>query len=404
MRPATAIGEKLLHQAAAIQDELRINSVAADANSEMTEKNIRLLQESGIAAAFVPEELGGAGLTSVHDWLLLIAKLAQGDGSAAIAINMHLGVTRGMATAYTRALASGHNSDGAAAPLKAVAAGKMLICATATERGTDNLRPQTEAVRREDGWQIDGQKLFVTMSPMATHVAMNLKIQDAEGDQIGTTMLPMNTAGIEPQNDWQALGMRGSGSQSLKLNQVQVPDKGVRRIAPWGRWSVDMLVNRTLGNLPLVAAFLGIAEHAHELALAAVKSQSRAGEKVAQSPGVQQMVGELDIEMRACRSVLQTAGRDADDWLMTHAKQPPSIEAAHELMQMYQAAKWVINRGAITIVDRAMDLSGGGAFMNGNVLSQLYRDVRAGPFMQPHSPMDIRMYVGQVALEEYPAG
>ena len=42
--------------------------------------------------------------------------------------------------------------------------------------------------------------------------------------------------------------------------------------------------------------------------------------------------------------------------------------------------------------------------MNGNVLSQLYRDVRAGPFMQPHSPMDIRMYVGQVALEEYPIG
>ena len=71
-------------------------------------------------------------------------------------------------------------------------------------------------------------------------------------------------------------------------------------------------------------------------------------------------------------------------------------------MQSYQAAKWVVNRGAISIVDKAMDLAGGSGFMAGNPLSQLYRDVRAGPFMQPHAAVDIRGYVGQVALGIYP--
>ena len=59
-------------------------------------------------------------------------------------------------------------------------------------------------------------------------------------------------------------------------------------------------------------------------------------------------------------------------------------------MKNYQSAKWVVNRNAIDIVSRAMDLSGGGGFMARNPLSRLYRHVRAGPFMQPHSPIDAR--------------
>ena len=60
-----------------------------------------------------------------------------------------------------------------------------------------------------------------------------------------------------------------------------------------------------------------------------------------------------------------------------------------------------MNRNVIDIVSRAMDLSGGG-FMARNPLSRLDRDVRAGPFMQPHSPIDARNYVGNVPLGTYP--
>ena len=67
-------------------------------------------------------------------------------------------------------------------------------------------------------------------------------------------------------------------------------------------------------------------------------------------------------------------------------------------MQDYQSAKWTVNRGAIRIVSQAMDLVGGAAFMSNHPLSRLYRDVRAGPFMQPYSPPEAREYVGKVAL------
>ena len=64
--------------------------------------------------------------------------------------------------------------------------------------------------------------------------------------------------------------------------------------------------------------------------------------------------------------------------------------------------KWVVNRNAIEIVNRAMDIVGGGGFMDKHPLSRLYRDVRAGPFMQPYSPTEAREYIGKVTLGIYP--
>ena len=402
LRARTEAGQAVASAAAALIPTLRERAEDADRSSAVCAENFQDLQTHKLAAAFVPKTLGGFGLESVHDWLVLINTLARGDASTAIAINMHLGFSRGLALAYAASALKGPVSDSISAPLKAIANGQMLVCATATERGTDNLHPLTTATQNAKGWSIEGHKQFVTLSPIATHLAMNLRVSDEDGDHLASTLLPIDAPGINPQDDWDALGMRGSGSQSIKFEQVAVAPHGVRKIGPWGQWSTGLLVSRTLGNLALVAAFLGIAEHAYEIALQTLQKQKRLGELVADSPGVQQMFGEMHIQLAQCQSILSTTGARTDEWLEQHAREAAPIESAHRLLQDYQAAKWTVNRGAIDIVNRAMDLVGGGGFMNSNPLTRLYRDVRAGPFMQPLGATEIRGYVGQVALGRYP--
>ena len=165
-------------------------------------------------------------------------------------------------------------------------------------------------------------------------------------------------------------------------------------------------MGRTLGNLTLVAVFLGIAERARELAVEAARSQQKPkyASALALSPGIQHLVGEIDIELATSRAILAQTTAGLDDFLVGLEGATPTLEAAHACMRDYQCAKWVVNHGAINIVSRCMDVYGGGAYMSGNELSRLHRDVRAGPFMQPFSPTEAREYVGLVALGVAPEG
>ena len=397
--PATPEGARAVAAAQELIEPFRARADAADRANAMCAENYADMQRSGVAAAFVPEELGGFGLRALHDWTLIIATLARGDGSAAIAISMHFSATRGLAALYRNSDPDSPPQVRAKAFLEAVARREMLICSTTTERGTDNLHPLTEAVRTEDGYRLNGTKNFVTMSPLATHVATNVRTRDGDGDFIANVLLPMDTPGVVPQGDWDALGMRASGSQSVAFEDCLVPRDALRRIGPWGRWSIPVLVHRTLANVPLVGAFLGIAEAAFDIALEA----QRKADGAAARPGVPHALAEMEILLASSQSVLARCCEGLDRFMgASEGGAKATYEQGHELMKDYQSAKWVVNRNAIAVVSQAMDLFGGGGFRAKNPLTRLYRDVRAGPFMQPHSPIDARDYMGRVLLGAYP--
>tara|TARA_B100000470_G_C19681426_1_gene342228 strand:- start:333 stop:827 length:495 start_codon:yes stop_codon:yes gene_type:complete len=162
-------------------------------------------------------------------------------------------------------------------------------------------------------------------------------------------------------------------------------------------------MNRNLSNLPLLGAFLGIAEHAYELALASATENTKADKpRNAERPSIQHMIGEMEISLSTAQAMVSQMGQIVDDFLAEHQDQEIPIERAHELLKDHQSMKWVVNRNAINIVSKAMDVVGGGGYMDKNPLSRLYRDVRAGPFMHPYSPTEAREYIGKVMLKIYP--
>jgi alkylation response protein AidB-like acyl-CoA dehydrogenase len=76
----------------------------------------------------------------------------------------------------------------------------------------------------------------------------------------------------------------------------------------------------------------------------------------------------------------------------------PSEDELVELFAEVQAAKVVLNEGAVRVVDQALALSGGAGYMTRHPLSRAYRDVRAGAFMHPLGANRAYDLLGELAL------
>ena len=96
LKPITEAGKKFVEATERVIKKLRTRADKSDQSSTIDEKNFSDMLNAGVTTAFVPQALGGFGLTSVHDWMVGLSRLGQGDGSTAITMNMHLAVCRGM--------------------------------------------------------------------------------------------------------------------------------------------------------------------------------------------------------------------------------------------------------------------------------------------------------------------
>jgi alkylation response protein AidB-like acyl-CoA dehydrogenase len=103
------------------------------------------------------------------------------------------------------------------------------------------------------------------MSPAASLMSIACRVPDPQGGYLRAyATLPGGSAGMEVKNNWDALGMRASGSHDIVFQDCFVPDAAVREDGPWGEWSERTLAGQMAFNMGLVGAFLGIAETARE--------------------------------------------------------------------------------------------------------------------------------------------
>jgi alkylation response protein AidB-like acyl-CoA dehydrogenase len=263
------------------------------------------------------------------------------------------------------------------------------------------LHPLVEATKVEGGWHLNGRKIFGTLSPAASLMIIICRVRDTQGGfRRATASIPSGSDGMDVKNNWDALGMRASGSHDIVFQNCFVPEQALREDGPWGEWTERSLSGQMAFNMGLVAAFLGIAEAARDLAVLTITTRRRGpnSHPVAERPAIQHLIAEIEIDLAAARAMLARTATMADAFFSQHPAGRMPLGELHELMKDFQCTKWFVNRKAIDIVDRALTASGGAGYLNKNPLARLYRDVRAGPFMQLFSPNEAFEYIGKVTL------
>ena len=166
----TDAGARLVRLAESLAQELARRAPEHDRAASFPHASVAALKEAGYFTAPIPAGFGGLGVTSVHDVVVASSRLARGDASVAIGVNMHFAVLLNMVRRWLAAVAAGDERRARAfgSSMQAIARDGVIMATAVSEPGQDLTRPSTTATRTESGWRIDGRKIFCTMSPAAT--------------------------------------------------------------------------------------------------------------------------------------------------------------------------------------------------------------------------------------------
>jgi L-evernosamine nitrososynthase len=390
-------GTRLVALAETLADDFATRASMHDREASYAFENVEALKRAGYFAAPIPMEHGGGGVTSVHDVLVASSRLARGDASTAIGVNMHLVAVLNIARRWRMAVASANERRAAAfgRSLESITRDGVVLAAAISERSQDLTRPATFATRTGTGWSISGQKAFCTMSPAADVFYTAVRLNGDDGAELyGYAMIPADAPGVLVHDDWDALGMRASGSNSITFDGVELAAEALRGGFPAGDPIPYMERNLTAG-LFHASASLGIAEAAHRVAVAAIANRETDGRS-------RTLAAENAIELESCRATFARSAELIDEH---YAANPTEDGTRDELVALFteaQATKAYVNDVATRIVDRALTLSGGVGYLNGHPLARAYRDVRAGAFMHPLGANRAYELVAEVALGREP--
>ena len=392
----THAGARLVAIAEELSEGLAVHAAEHDRDGSYPFEAIEALKAAGYFRAPVPVELGGLGVSSAHDLVVASSRLGRGDASVAIGVNMHLVAVLNMQRRREVAVAAGQErrARGFATSLEQIARDGVVLAAAISERGQDLTRPGTRATRTECGWQIDGRKMFCTMSPAATDLYVAVTYVDDEGiERYAYAMVPTDAPGVVVHDDWDALGMRASGSNSVSLAGVKLPESGVRGGFKAGDPVPYMERNLVAGPFH-AAASLGIAESADAMARRSVAG----GINGDAHPRMQ--VANNVVDLSAARAALSRAATLIDDHRAAHPASDGTPDELEAVFAEAQAAKAFVGEAAARVVERALALSGGAGYVNGSPLARAYRDVKAGSFMHPLGANRAYDYLARVALGE----
>jgi alkylation response protein AidB-like acyl-CoA dehydrogenase len=342
------------------------------------------LRKSGYLTMGVPRELGGQGL-SLADVCRKQRRLAYYAPATALGINMHVywvGVAADLWRAGDKSLEW---------VLREAAAGEVFA-AGHSERGNDIpvLLSTAKAERVDGGFRFTGHKMFGSLAPVWTRYGLHGVWADAEGGpKVVHAFLPRDSKGYRILETWDTMGMRATRSDDVILEGAFVPDKYVARTLPAGGADQFVVAVFAWALMGFANVYLGVAQRAFDLALAAVKGKKSmaVSRTMAYHPEVQHAVAQMALALDPIAPHLDHV---AEEWSngIDHGAAWPSkiVSAKHHSVE----ACW-------KIVDTAMEVSGGSGMFRGSELERLFRDARCGRF-HPANAMLVHEIVAKTAL------
>jgi alkylation response protein AidB-like acyl-CoA dehydrogenase len=328
---------------------------AWDEAAEFPAGVVAALGEMGLMGISVPEAYGGAGLGALAT-AVVVEEIARHDGSLALTVASHNGLGQGHLLRF-----------GSEAQrrrwLPGLASGRTLAAWALTEpgSGSDAAAMRTRAVRRGDGWVLDGTKTFITQGTVGGFFLV-LALTDPARRQHGVTafVLEPGMPGFSQRPIHDKLGMRASDTAELVLEGVEVPDD--RRVGEVDHGFVDTLQILDRGRITIGALAVGLAAGALEAARAYALERRTFGKPIAEHQAIAFKLADMATGADAARLMVHRAAARCDAGL------PFGREAS--------MAKLLASEVAMRATSEAIQVHGGYGYTRDFPVERMFRDAK----------------------------
>lgn len=337
------------------QKEIAPKAAEIDKSGRWPAEIVKKLGELGFLGMAIPEEYGGAGLSTLA-YALAMEEISAACASSGVIMSVNNSL-------FCDPVYKFGTPEQKKEILTPTAQGQMLGCFGLTEpmSGSDAQTMATSAVKQGDGWVLSGAKNWITNGPHADHIIVFV-VTDRSGDKVKHTafLVKKGTPGYSQNAPDHKLGIHGAHSCTVFFENCRVSDAAV--VGKVGEGFKVAMATLDGGRIGIASQALGIARAALEAATAYAKERKSFGVTISNHQAIQFMLADMATELDAARLLTWRAAK------MKDAGVRHSSESAQ--------AKLYASEAATRIAHKALQIFGGYGYSTEYPAERHYRDAR----------------------------
>jgi butyryl-CoA dehydrogenase len=313
------------------------------------------LADQGYLGAIVPREYGGAGLDYVS-YGLVVEEIGRGCSSVRTVVSVQTSLV-------CSAILKWGSEEQKQRYLPKLCSGEWLGCFGLTEpdTGSDAAKQRTRAKRTDDGWVVNGSKMWISMGNYAK-VALIFAQTDPELGHRGLACFIVDTdqPGFQTQTIEHKMGLHASDTASISLEDVRASDdEMLGEVGDGFKVAMSALDS---GRYSVAAGCVGVCQGCVEESVSYAKEREQFGKPIASFQLVQAMIADMVLKTEASRMLVWRAG------FLKDQGRPNTVETS--------IAKLHATEAAVECSNTAIQVHGGAGYVDDHPVERYFRDVR----------------------------
>ena len=337
------------------EKKLKPRAEEFDTESKMDMDLLREMGELGLMGISMPEEYGGGGMDTLS-YMITIEELSKGCVSHAAVVALHNSL-------YGYPIVEFGTEQQKKKYLPGVLSGEKVGAFALSEpgAGSDAASVTTTYVKKDNGYLLNGTKIFITMGALADSVIVFAISKKGAGPKgISAFMVDKGTEGFDIGTIEKKMGFRASPTTELIFSDCLVPQENL--LGDEGKGFRIAMSTLDGGRISCGAMAVGIAQAAFDVALEYSKQREQFGRPISAFQAIQMHLADMSIMIENARLLVYRAAWMKDKGL------PYTLQAAQ--------AKVYASEISTKVTHKATQVLGGYGYIRDYQVERMYRDAR----------------------------